>query len=774
MNEHPSYAILKLAKLNLGFGNFIIITFPKYFYAIFGGSLIMINNVSALKTSLPPHPLDQCCNRCPLYPCELIPEYKSFISTHGNKYYIDDEFHITANSLSYDKPNLDPCIVRTDTDNITCGKKHIADGIGDHYQIELTFESNIRSNTTERWEPTQPVFISAQTGQGKNYFIENTLIPYVRELNHKNATRKKILIFSNRRALKEQLVSHTKSRTNYFYPDDYVDVMVYQNLLDQANRLEAIQNKANRRYAFVICDEAHFFSSDSMFNPYTHKILEKLVYLFRESVRIYMSATPYDCLEHIIRQEKTSEKYAPMVFYHFDRNYSYLDIKTYTDHDELIPIIQESVMKKKERWLVFIDNIEGGNRFANKLKTLNDTADKKMEQKVATLDSRKKQEPLFESLVLNEALDKETFVLITTSVLDNGINLNNIDHIVASSLDKVQVLQMVGRARKTAENQNKTLYLKRPDKAYVERRIANLEEQKEAYHKFNLAYGATKESRGSSTYDFQMEYYHGSQEKWTNAIHWFGISKKDCKLHWNEIAKSMLKPRIEQYKSILKEMLDENIPGQKYLEHQLSWFGKTYSRDNDITYRDKEKALKELISFLEGYAKNQTIINTKQELELFHYEFRRLFDTAFYKSEKNKRPYGAKKMNKLLTAENINFQIDGQANKGPWIVVPKTGTFSTASDSLTGTDTNPQNYEQKKTETRKFVESIAELVRQKGKRLKNQNQVSNHKRTSNKDKLRKNKPTTNTTTSPATQPLNQTTNKVSDDAAVGKNMSRKI
>lgn len=88
---------------------------------------------------------------------------------------------------------------------IECGNKYVCDGIGDHYQIDTKNDNTIQNNTEDRWEPSQPIFISAQTGQGKNYFIENTLIPYVRNMNYRKNTKQKILILSNRLALKRQI-----------------------------------------------------------------------------------------------------------------------------------------------------------------------------------------------------------------------------------------------------------------------------------------------------------------------------------------------------------------------------------------------------------------------------------------------------------------------------------------------------------------------------------------------------------------------------------------
>ena len=50
------------------------------------------------------------------------------------------------------------------------------------------------------------------------------------------------------------------------------------------------------------------------------------------------------------------------------------------------------------------------------------------------------------SIVKDEKLGKDTYVLITTSVLDNGVNLTDINNIVVSDMSKVKCLQMIGRA----------------------------------------------------------------------------------------------------------------------------------------------------------------------------------------------------------------------------------------------------------------------------------------------------------------------------------------
>lgn len=180
---------------------------------------------------------------------------------------------------------------------VKCDIKWVSDGIGDDFKISTRYDYSTgqtkiersslkRHFYTDKWEPHQPVFISAQTGNGKNHFIENVLLKFVRELNHRNKTNYKILIFSNRRALTEQ----TKDRLNngiteddkiYYNYEDYVDIMPYHSLMNKAEHLKQVQTYGKSKYLFVICDEAHFFTSDAAFNPDTEKILEAMLIFFR-------------------------------------------------------------------------------------------------------------------------------------------------------------------------------------------------------------------------------------------------------------------------------------------------------------------------------------------------------------------------------------------------------------------------------------------------------------------------------------------------------------
>lgn len=664
------------------------------------------------------------CLDCPFYECELVGEYAQFRENHtkdqdhkplGIVTFADGGYAGTVDSIrsveqedndsithqelddahsrsfdadvvSYDQSKMvDHCIMRQSVYQLECGRKTVAEGIGDHYKIETNYDYKIVKGTKERWEPSQPVFISAQTGQGKNYFIEKTLIPYVRKLNLKHQTEQKVLILSNRRALKAQI----KNRLNGYYDldkeeeiysyNEYADVMTYQGLLLYKKKLEEKQKYAKSRYIFVICDEAHFFTSDAMFNPHTQKILQTIIQVFKEAVRVYMSATPYECLEYIINHER--KYYKPlhrnkgnmMVFYHFKRDYSYLDVKIYSSINELYKEIIQSVNKRKEKWLIFIDDKKKGISVKRQLEKLaedmkcpfvvendkkkddeedKDNKSKKTVEKVYVVNANSKKEPIYQEIVKNARLNKDTYVLISTSVLDNGINLKGIKNIVVSDMTKTKCLQMVGRARVGGDDDRKNLYIKRFNDDEVEKRKADIERQQDAYGSYKKAYNDREQPRDcSATYSFFEKYYNGSEEDWMNAKHWFGRPKDEpTRLYLNEIAQSLVERLISQYEYILDEMIDEGSKedtmqdskcichmGQKYLEFQLSWFGEKYCADADITFVDKEKAKKEFIVFLESYAESgKQIVDTGKESP-FRKKFTKLYDTAFGRKEPNQK-----------------------------------------------------------------------------------------------------------------------------------------
>jgi superfamily II DNA/RNA helicase len=617
------------------------------------------------------------CVGCSFYPCELVAEYTMFRDAHPG-----------TDSFSYSPDEFKGSCVFGGTGliRVECGDKYVADGIGEHFKINTRNKFIDKDDLAKgRWEPKQPIFISAQMGRGKNHFIENTLLPYVKDLNLRKESKQKVLIISNRIALREQIKNRIYGEdANKEYPyKPYADCITYHAFLNRLDHFKYVQENSDRtaNYIFVICDEAHFFTSDAMFNPDTEKILSAIARTFHNAIRVYMSATPYDCFQHIRDCEFTEGK-EPFVFYHFKRDFSYLITKYYSTHDELKDTVVRSVVEHKEKWIVFIDDKEKCKDFKAKLMEHGDKIGMSVVGKILAVESQSKTEEHYQKMVKNEKLDSDTYVLITTSVLDNGVNFWGIKNIAISDISRVKALQMVGRARREGIDDRKIIYLKRFDEKYINTRIDALERQLSAYNNFDVAFPSKSvHDPDPFRFEFFTKYYQGSYNDWKDAKYWFRLQEKPIKLYANKIARFMASALLPMYRSIAEEMRTEaseghgsmKFEGQKYLEHQLSWFGKTYSSEDNLN--DPGKGLQELLDFLEKFASSgEGILKASQEE--FGKDFFRLHNRAFPAPDSHhKNPSRVSKGNhlnmikKALEKHGINYKVDSNKKTSVWSVV---------------------------------------------------------------------------------------------------------
>lgn len=382
-----------------------------------------------------------------------------------------------------------------------------------------------------KWIPNTPVFISAQTGKGKNYFIQNVMVPKILEYNRCHSPINKILILSNRIALNQQnklklaqiidkysinnisyvnkLNELTINQINEFYDFGAVKISSYHQLLKN--------NLLNENYAFVIIDECHFFIQDSVFNADTDTILKNIISKQKNSIHVYMSATldeifpiilpkyidkkitsfPYDISPSIasnetlyllnstfrnalpfyykinpknIRFKYTNEYtdtayfydeidrqvvpyYHPYaVIYDIEPNYDY--IKTHVlscNKDSLIEKISSN-HNKDSKWLIFVKSKKDGEYLQQKL------SQKNISVEFISSESKNSTNTAYQQIIKKCKFD--TDVLISTAVIDNGVNLFDISikNIVISIFDYTSFIQMLGRIR-PLDNQKINLYL---------------------------------------------------------------------------------------------------------------------------------------------------------------------------------------------------------------------------------------------------------------------------------------------------------------------------
>lgn len=175
----------------------------------------------------------------------------------------------------------------------------ILDGIGTDYTQWACKDEQIRFASASR------VFIESPTGTGKTTFILKTLMPFARE-NGRN-----ILYLGNRTALREQTryaaqnaliqtnhpdlqITDANDGSVFFYSENSpnsITVLNYQAFLGFVKCNHFGTPPLGNPFYYIIFDEAHFFLEDSLFNPMTWAVLEKLMAYFNNSVFIFMSAT---------------------------------------------------------------------------------------------------------------------------------------------------------------------------------------------------------------------------------------------------------------------------------------------------------------------------------------------------------------------------------------------------------------------------------------------------------------------------------------------------
>ena len=291
-----------------------------------------------------------------------------------------------------------------------------------------------------------------------------SLLLFIKKLHDDNVywnEKGKILLLSNRIALNRQnkltlieilydLGYDKPSETIKYYTDQGIDKFFWDlDIIVVCSYHQFYENVElqNRQFRYVICDECHFFTSDSLFYPYSKEIINIITSKFGNSIRIYMSATLEETFLPIMYLEKKynipEDDDIECIYYYFQRNYDYIkNINVYDNFTQITEIIKES----KNKWLIFVDSKKEGELLLKNLQDLQIssiflTKDSKNH------DSNEYEHNTYKNIVKDEHFDQT--VLISTSVLDNGINIkdSSVKHIVINMLDRTEFIQMLGRIR---------------------------------------------------------------------------------------------------------------------------------------------------------------------------------------------------------------------------------------------------------------------------------------------------------------------------------------
>ena len=339
-------------------------------------------------------------------------------------------------------------------------KQYISDTVGNDYKS---------------WGKNEKVFIFAQTGRGKTRFIMEEAAPYWLECGYK------VLILVNRRSLLKQYVYEKALKYEQYEPD--IHIKTYQEFAGRfKNENTRGWKNAFYEYNVVVLDEVHFFVSDSDFNPADTYIMWQAILHSYGQLMIFMSATPEELRPFLEEYEKHNKVYFQALGvcresrnkfreYQLDANYDYIRPEIIEDRETMLNLIAKS----KKKTVIFLDDIEQGKEIRDEIKSI---AENKsiVCWDANSLEENQEADQIMKTLCMANKLECD--VLITTSVLDNGVSIHDedVENIVIFAISRTSFLQMLGRVRTEDIGQLRLLLVPR-EPEYWERKEKVLEEQ---------------------------------------------------------------------------------------------------------------------------------------------------------------------------------------------------------------------------------------------------------------------------------------------------------
>lgn len=336
----------------------------------------------------------------------------------------------------------------------------------------------------EKWIKNNKVFLNFPTGSGKTTLILDSFLRYCRSRG------KKVLILCNRSMLESQYDYDLAERyVRYEDLKETVEVMTYQRLG------QILRNKKTLKIFFedfdvICCDEAHFFYADSDFNSFDTYVLAQV--LLKEcffKTMIFMSATGKEVRTHIyalfdkIRREyemkehfrNSYENYMLDAFdYDFEDKGCYEHITPYFIED--VESLCEKIASDDGKAIVFIDDKKLAEDFQKELLKTEKLEAKDIYVLNADILESATNDFVIRNLVMNNMLAMK--VLITTSVLDNGISIHDskVSNIIIATESRISFIQMLGRVR-TEKSKGCNLYIYPRETGYYEKRVTQYQDK---------------------------------------------------------------------------------------------------------------------------------------------------------------------------------------------------------------------------------------------------------------------------------------------------------
>ena len=565
--------------------------------------------------------------------------------------------------------NTEPHLITKVCNNKNC---YIADFCKDSYFQFLSWNTYL---------------ITSYPGSGKSYMCVNKIIPKA------YTEQKKVLLLVNRSKLSDQYKKDimqrvingsldynpcTHSLSNDF--DRCLTIMTYQKLEELlANYREDTLRDLDKN-DILIADEVHYFLNDSTYNP-SNILSAEIVLLFMASKTRYLLSATLDNIKPIILNpikyfkpiftplerfytltpynQQISSPRVRFTEYIMVKNYNYIDVFYFNKTENIIEQIINS--KYDEKWLYFVSNKKKAESLANEINTrYKEVHPEYKKDKIASFisaDYRNKEQVYMKSIMddLTITEDIKTKVLITTPVLDNGINIKSHDlkNIVIHSDNIVSFIQMLGRKRLLNKNERINLYIPSEDINLFEKRkqkIENIISDINQCNSSELDCYMTKILYSKD--DSRAESFRSVAFPITEYIRGYPRST----FYINELSQYQLHLMYNNYTKILDRFYTEgNIA---FLLEQLSWLGIDYDNSKWLPDKTVDRNKTTIEKILLNYTEEQL---TAADLEKLLEEIKAPMRNVVSGIRSNR--ISVKQVNQGLEALNSEFRIDKRIPK---------------------------------------------------------------------------------------------------------------
>lgn len=521
----------------------------------------------------------------------------------------------------------------------------------------MFLEERIQSDY-KYWEGGE-IFLEAQTGTGKTSFVLDVLVPYAMEKG------KEVLFLSNRFLLKKQIKCKVARKQGLPIEEyelaeeveefDGITIMTYQKLQKKCQHLEVLlyAEEIKKRYLFVVFDEVHYILQDATFNSEIYYLL--LFIKAYSSTEIFLSATMYEIPEFLMEWKYGGridwnnsldypnlslyeiQKFSSCIVglrywiwrYKFPEKVCKCEVKIFADIEELFPLINQ---KNDEKWLMFCGNKSKMEEYKKLIKVPCD---------LLSADNAKSNEKgkIIDEITLTEQFSKK--VLLTTKILDNGINIKDkkLKNIVLDTDCQTEFLQMLGRKRIQDESDTFKLFIPQRSRSYFS---ALLKLRVEPTLKFlNTDYSASE----------LLRFIYNKDERQI-------ILKYYAEYKGNLVCNPAGKFKLAIEKRFYERMIDE-MKNDKwaFAKEQMSWLHieQNFSEEISITCQNHKKHICEISTLFKKY-ENKKMGKSEQE------KFRKLLAEELKINGifivKNGRIPGKNAINNFLESEGIGYHIE--------------------------------------------------------------------------------------------------------------------